>query len=474
MKRLIFNCTFLADVVLNQNSSTEGANITLDHIPGANFLGVAAAAMGYGSLEPELAYTLFHSSRVRFVDGHLLHQEQRSLKVPLDWYFPKGESLVNKCYLMHKTPKDELAKFQPKQARSGYFTLDGALIRARKSTALKSAYDRDKRRSEDGKMFVYEALNAGQQWQFYVDVDAAACVYSEQLIAALTGVRFLGRSRSAQYGRVEIDFVGEEDLASLYFEQETGQVVVYAASPLAFNNDFGFARTKVSASDFGLEGKVLYDKCQVRTRQYAPWNAKRGTRDADRLVLDKGSVFVIELSEAASSSAPLTGVGNFRNEGLGQVLFNPSFLGQSDDRGRLQMPLREEEPTTQEWPVENLPPLSTQETLLLDFLSNRADNKKDVAVRYGAVQRFIRNKGALYNGISNSQWGTIRKYCQDNRYDKERLIKELFAAETGYLAHGIRSEEWERAGRFEALKEFVRDNEVVTVELLAAEITKKG
>jgi hypothetical protein len=90
------------------------------------------------------------------------------------------------------------------------------------------------------------------------------------------------------------------------------------------------------------------------------------------------------------------------------------------------------------------------------------------------VQRFIRNKGALYNGISNSQWGTIRTYCQDNRYDKERLIKELFAAETGYLAHGIRSEEWERAGRFEALKEFVRDNEVVTVELLAAEITKKG
>lgn len=37
MKTLTYQCTLLTDIVLNAKSATEGANQTLDFIPGNNF-----------------------------------------------------------------------------------------------------------------------------------------------------------------------------------------------------------------------------------------------------------------------------------------------------------------------------------------------------------------------------------------------------------------------------------------------------
>ena len=58
MKTLKFKCTLLTDVILNQKSTSEGANQTLDFIPGNVFLGIAAGKL-YAGLEPSEARRLF-------------------------------------------------------------------------------------------------------------------------------------------------------------------------------------------------------------------------------------------------------------------------------------------------------------------------------------------------------------------------------------------------------------------------------
>ena len=53
-----------------------------------------------------------------------------------------------------------------KQARDGYFTRDGKYISIEKIFSQKTAYCSEKRRSEEGAMFGYEALQKGSEWQF--------------------------------------------------------------------------------------------------------------------------------------------------------------------------------------------------------------------------------------------------------------------------------------------------------------------
>ena len=45
MEKMKFKCTLLSDVILSQNSSTEGNQYSLDFIPGNNFLGIASALL---------------------------------------------------------------------------------------------------------------------------------------------------------------------------------------------------------------------------------------------------------------------------------------------------------------------------------------------------------------------------------------------------------------------------------------------
>ena len=85
MKKLKFKCTLLTDVILNVKSASEGANSTLDFIPGNCFLGIAASKL-YDEKTSEEAMTLFHSGKVRFGDAHPAFDGKRALRIPASFY----------------------------------------------------------------------------------------------------------------------------------------------------------------------------------------------------------------------------------------------------------------------------------------------------------------------------------------------------------------------------------------------------
>src|SRR5690606_7045056 len=82
--------------------------------------------------------------------------------------------------------------------------------------------------------------------------------------------------------------------------------------------------------------KIFWSRSQIRTRNYKTWNRYRFNKDADRVIIERGSVFVIQLSKEVSGAFFDKGIGSHKNEGFGEVLVNPPFLLSSLD----QLPFR--------------------------------------------------------------------------------------------------------------------------------------
>lgn len=476
MRRMKMKCRLVSDVILNHSAATEGVNGTLDFIPGNVFLGIVALHyVDYG----DSAWEVFHSGRVRFGDAHPVCHDgignMRTLHVPASLFYPKMKSASEVCYVHHfydrKLDKENNGTPQQlKQCREGFYAFTdgkGQLAELNRSFALKSAYDRKNRRSMDEKMFGYESLDAGAEFLFDVEVDNDAL--AEQVRRDLVGMRHIGRSRTAQYGTVEIsecDYKESESYSAETSGHENDIVTVYADGRLIFLDDSGEPTFQPTAADLGVaDGTVDWMASQVRTFQYAPWNGKRMTRDQERCGIEKGSVFVIRVKEKPELHSQY--VGSFRNEGFGKVIYNPDFLESKGDNGKALYSLRAigESEKKQETKM----PLTG--TKLLDYIAER--RRTDLADRlvYRRVNEFVEANKERYRGVSASQWGGIRTFAMMCR-SYEEIVQELFdKKETktttkdnkvvevpkAYLTHGVAAEQWKKRKRLYILKDFVKD-----------------
>lgn len=476
MKTLKFKCKLLSDVILNQKAASEGANNTLDFIPGSNFLGIVAAKYAdFGNAAMEV----FHSGKVRFGDAHPVCKDNdgmRTLRVPASMYYPKLKKASEICYIHHEYSRDKDTEGdgrnpqQLKQCRQGFYAFEnGAGFKAETSTnfALKSAYDREARRSKDSQMFGYEALDKGAVFYFEVEVDSDDL--AETISAALLGERNIGRSRTAQYGLVELEECNFEETRSRDIKAD-GKVTVYADGRLIFIDDNGEPTFRPTATNLGLDsGEIDWERSQVRTFQYAPWNGKRKTRDADRCGIEKGSVFVVSGCKAQDLKSRY--VGAYRNEGFGRVIYNPEFLDTADNasNGQAKFKIKEGEGKAKETKKPTLIPADKiNNSPLLNYI-NRAirDKEEDEYIRK-KVNDFVDKKEGLFTGERfASQWGAIRTIAmQYKTYDK--IWEQLFTKTkvkyekrgpepAAYLTHGVAKDKWSKGGRKNALEDFIKE-----------------
>lgn len=478
MKTLKFKCVLLTDVVLSNSAATVGEQASLDFIPGNNFLGVVAA--NYANFTKEEQMEIFHSGKVRFGDGHPAGKDAktRSLHVPATLFYPKGQYAWDECYAFQSYSRKEDIRvngkpMQLKQCRNGFYVFQnnvGEPVSVAKSFSLKSSYDREKRRAKDSMMFGYESLDEGQSFLFEVEVDNESL--AGKIGKALVGNHHIGRSRTAQYGLVDIqpaEFAevpsGKEPVDTL----DGKRVAVYADSRLIFLDDAGQPVLQPTAEQLGLGGKIDWDICQVRTFQYAPWNGKRQSRDADRCGIEKGSVFFVTCDHVPSASRY---VGSYNNEGFGRVIYNPDFLRSKGGNGIAVCQLHKAEAGKR---VGDKPALGG--TPLLDYVAaakKKFETEIDIMTQVNAFVDKYQNR---FKGVAfASQWGRIRKIAMTHP-TKEGIMTELFdktemrhhysspndnkeyneSVNIGYLVHGVASKKWEKNDRKDILKKFINE-----------------
>lgn len=505
MKRLIFKCTLLTDVIISANTSTEGEHQSLNFIPGSNFLGILATAIYNDNLED--SYSLFHSGKVRFSDAHIVINNSRSFQIPFSWYYPKGGKLTDgENYMLNFMSNKNFTEIvnkgiQLKQARDGYFTEDiltGKYLSFVKTYSQKTAYNPVLRRAAESEMFGYEALQEGSEWLFYIDIDEDVKFDSKQF-KKLEGSKPLARSKNAEFGSVKIELVDEfkivtnviiprevklenksvQDGVVSYEVKSHKLVLLYAESRLAFRNEFGQPTFTPSPKQLGLpeDAEVLWDRSQIRTGVYAPWNKKRWSRDEDRVFIEKGSVFVVDFEKVigtCTSEIIRKGVGLYRAEGFGQLLVNPDFLLFEPTTGKLKLQLE----SVQDRELFGAESYSQNELLqddeLIGWIEQNYDVKAEVLEK---VDDFIFNHAKQFSEVSNSQWGEIRSFAQSAK-DKTDLISCLFepTENKGYLMHGVGLTQWsEGKTLLEDSIKYADDKVVLSfVEKLAARMQKKG
>lgn len=465
MKELRFKAILETDIILNQKAATEGNQQSLDFIPGSNFLGIVAKQ--YKSLE-ENCLTIFHSGSIRFGDAHPANNGKRTLHIPASFHYAKLEG-DTRVLVYHQMPKDDnetLRAFEPKQFRSGFYLLDEPkektplyLVQSEihKSFAIKSAYDRDKRRSKESQMYGYESLRKGSQWSFsiFIDDDIKADII-ENVKTNLTGLHSIGRSRTAQYGLIEIEYIKTDEYNAPSFSSliKEGDVyaLVYADARLIFLDAYGLPTLQPTASDLGFEnGEIDWFNSQVRMFQYAPWNGHRKTRDTDRCGIEKGSVFYIK----SCKDEPLKYNGNdfvgmYQNEGFGKIIINPEFLKTKENSqlGESNYFLNEKKP--QQTNEDGKPSDTECNDPILHFLNNQKKKEDTMDLIYSNVNSFVKNnEKAFISDAFASQWGTIRSLAIQGKSNND-IIK--------YTNKGVAKEKWDERGRRSKLEAFMNNN----------------
>lgn len=342
--------TLLDDCVFSKRAATEGAHETIDRVPGTALLGAAAAQL-YAQLTTAESDTVFHSGRFRFCDGLPLSAGEPAWPVPMCWHHAKDDwprdpesawlyptriynflhvDAIPRC-ASDGTPTAQ--RTQPKQMRDGYVSAHGRLVRPALNYRMKTAISAQTGRAAESQLFGYSALQRGQTFLARVEADADvdAALFA-RVIGALHGQVLLGRSRSAEYGRAQIEPVTPAAPTAQAGIANGQTLVLWLLSDLAPCDAWGQPTHVLDAEALGLpEGsRVLWDKTYTRAGSYSPWNAKRHGYDAERRVLLAGGVITVQLPASADPAACVAqlqhGIGLHREAGLGQVWVNPPLL----------------------------------------------------------------------------------------------------------------------------------------------------
>lgn len=458
----VLSVTLEQDVILGATGATLGNLETLDYLPGSVFLGAAASRL-YTELTQDEAWLLFHSGVVRFNDALPMAGSEPAWPMPLNWHYYKGEEYKTSVTLMAshifdpairaqspKSANGQDAQRQPKQLRKGYVTASGRYYHTAKSLRMKTALDTETGRAAQGQLFGYQSLESGQVFTLVIEAASVHKTLLEKAVASLTGVLRLGRSRSAQYGRVRSELLGETsatplNLPSSHADETT--LSLWLLSDLALVDDHGQPTVQPLPEYLGLPSGTawLSDQSFLRTRRYSPYNAYRRSHDEERQVITRGSVLRYQLSKPLSNVQRATlqqGLGVYQNSGLGRVAVDTSLIGQAQPDFDVPQP----------WTASSAEPAmpnaaGPDTSRLLSVIQKRAQGGDNGSTAKVAQQLFdllvaAVGEARIWQGIpadqpiaapNRSQWGQVKALANQYRQDPIRLRNELYQSKQAII-----------------------------------------
>lgn len=444
MPEVSLAATLLDDVVVSASSATAGGHRSLDYLPGALFMGAAARRLYSWALAEGWAFDAFHGGRVGFGDGYPVHANGRpTLRTPLSLHYPKmrdgrpckpevkGRLDVEVVTNLARTAADDDQQWE--QVRTGYLDPELAIVRPETTFAMKTAISRRTGRPNDAQLFGYEALAAGSRFVVTLEGDDADRLVRIADALSAEPVR-LGRSRSAEYGRVRLRRL-EQAWAPW---QTAGPRADARTTRLWFLSDAWLARDgepilAPSGEDVGLPGwRVCWDRSFLRHRRFAPFNGKWRRFGLERHVVQAGSVLTLVCEDGDAEAAAPGWVGLGHEHGLGRLWQDPPILA--------EVSIKRDAPLWKAPTIEpEAPAAPAQETDLIRWLHDRrlAQSSDREAQRDGerlaqAVLQLYANAARLQGlsteddvGPAASQWNGIAAAARRSR-SKAEIDRELF------------------------------------------------
>jgi hypothetical protein len=351
MQRLSLRLDLLDEVAISRRAASTGGQPGLDYLPGANLLGAVAAAL-YEDLAREDAWTLFHSGKARFGNGLPVGPgDEPFWPMPLCWSQDAEAPALEEDgklspervrNLMHcrdgEPPPSPDGRARPALPMpEGYVSLSGRCLRPKMAFRMKTAISPETGRLAGQRLFGYESLAEGQRFAADIAFDEDI---PERLAERLRGffearpvLRF-GRSRSAQYGRVECQLVSASPMLPEPLPEIGSEFSLWLLSDLAACDRHGFPTLAPESEDLGLPlAEAVPGKTFVSCRAYSPYNGFHRLHGSERQVIGQGSVLTYRLLSPLEPAARSTldarierGLGLYRECGLGRCALAPALL----------------------------------------------------------------------------------------------------------------------------------------------------
>ena len=445
------------DLVLSASAASAGGHRSLRHIPGAVLRGLFAGRL-YGKSGLD-AYSMFHSGELRFGDAWpLAGNGAVALPMPLSLHYEKadehrywrktrgGRRLVPELIENLAIAADDDDTQREPVAR-GFLEPGADWPQPAADLRMKTAIDEATGRSAEAQLFGYDAIAAGRSFLSLVEGPKKLL---EALRSELEHRRFrIGRSKRAEYGRIEITEVQltEELLGS--GRTKAGDLVFWALSDLALIDEHGHPTSKPDPAEFcgGPGYCYVAERSWLRSRRYLPWNGQWGMPDLERVVIAAGSVLVFEPDNGASPARPSRWVGTGNEAGLGRVWANPPALESAQletwDAGWVETAaataadLSEPEQGLLDW-------LTARRTALHDRLDSEDDVAALLAEVRGHYQAAIAFAGAAAEasiGPGVSQWRQVATAVSAAR--KRQVLEDLLFGEKSGIARED-DEDWKQ------------------------------
>ena len=427
-------CTFKSGIVLLATSNTQGRSEVLDFVPGSKFVGVAAGLIVNQKVDG-LGFDKLLDGTIRFSDATLYQEGKITYKVPLSYHKPKiGEQ---KVYNHHYLTEDDFKTHQFVQVRHGYMTEDGKVYEPTYSFRQKST-----RNTDTKEMYGYDAAQREQEWIFAISSSDEALL-EKVLEAFVKGKHRIGKSKRVEYGQVTFERLGSPGSSVKTCEEIDGGVYLYAKSRLAlFDSETGQPTFEPTKENLGLSdtnAKINWEKTQIRTSTFSPYNNAQKNQTYERILIEKGSVIALkdvtydEIKERFD-----TPIGAFVNEGLGEIIINPSFLEGKEVAFEPQKP---KTPTG----AKDIDKYTSSDPFIDALVSRKKQRMKRTKIME-QVNTFASSHSEFKS--MSSQWGMIRSIAA------AEPDENVYKAVQAFIKSGISAKGWDEEG--EKLDEFIK------------------
>ncbi len=353
MKEINVKVSILSPVVLSDRGSSNVMTGTRHNIPGAVLRGILAQRyidrqnLGVDADKDENFRRIFLEGP-RFVDCNPVLAGERSISLPFSLQKEKagiGGKKIPGVQDLLNLDENKSAEKGMKSFRGLAAVIDGKIRTAQVKTTINfhmsrsNASERLKGSSQDGAVFNYEAIDAGQQFMGSIignESDLEALLKGLELKDG-NFIAHMGRSRYTQYGTCKVEFSPAEPLPTVSGEI-SDRVILRLDTPYIPGNSYrGSAgrqlmaivddlNSRVGAGNFSL-GQIFAGNDEIENF-VGVWNMRRSRMTC----LSAGTVFEVKKPGKwtddeikALQQLLYEGCGLRREEGFGQLRIWPQI-----------------------------------------------------------------------------------------------------------------------------------------------------
>lgn len=440
MLKLDFELNLLSPVIV----SSSAANVdfsSLGHIPASALRGVLGAH--YEDLGDSADVVLF-SGDVLFTPAFLKQGEEIFYPMPYCFYEKRG-SVGEIWNVLLKAPEHP-EKYKKK--KGGYVSSSCFSASPEKEAYVKTAIQRETGAAKEGDLFSYEALSPGQTFAFSVLLKDHSL--KETLKSALEGRHQIGRSRSAEFGSVQIRYLEDSQMKEPEPIGEKGSYYAYVLSPLVpVPNEAGNPLPPLDSTSLGLPGGDEWDaqSSVVRVGHVSHYNYFKQIRRKGVPRIAEGSVLKVK---GKLPDHEFMRAGLYTGEEAGILWVNPPFLRKVDftlesysmKPERAKETLRKRNNILLKTYVQSNDSNDLSKWLKESSKGEISSKKYDDLLKE-ATKKIEDALAKADQEPTASAWGEIRKIIE-NEDSFEKIEKRLFDPENGFLRSGIRKETWEQ------------------------------